>query len=109
MQMINTPVQFWCFCYKYSDDILSLLATGRFELQDISPYEVVLYYTPDISEYASFTLFQWCWYFDESNKSKKLCCWLGPAHHVGNNFCYYIIFDNAQHISRSSVIGMPKS
>ena len=46
--MINTnaTVQIQCFYYEYPDDILSLLATGRFDLQDRSPYEVVMHYTP---------------------------------------------------------------
>ena len=65
MQSTNTPVRLWCFCYEYCADILSLCATGRFDLQGRKPYETVMNYTPDISEYASYGWFQWCWYFDE--------------------------------------------
>ena len=43
MQKMNTPVRIWCFCYEYSADILSLLATGRFDIQGRSPYEVVMH------------------------------------------------------------------
>ena len=57
MQRSDTPIRLWCFCYKYSADVLSLLATGRFELQGRTPYEAVMNYTLDISEYASFTWF----------------------------------------------------
>ena len=45
---MNTPVQLWFLCYEYSADILSLLATGLFDLQGRSTYEVVMHYTPDI-------------------------------------------------------------
>ena len=108
MQRSKTPVRLWCFCYEYSADVLSLLATGRFELQGRTPYEAIMNYTPDISEYASFTWFQWCYYFDEDTKCKRLCRWLGPAHHVGQSFCSYIILDGGTFIARSSVIGIPE-
>ena len=106
MQSTNTPVRLWCFCYEYAADVLSLLANGRFDLQGRTPYEIVMHYTPDISEYVSYTWFQWCWYFDESTKSKRLCRWLGPAHNVGQSFCSYIILENGEYIARSSVIGI---
>ena len=109
MQRTSTPVRLWCFCYEYSADVLSLMATGRYELQGRTPYEVVMNYTPDISEYVSFSWYQWCWYFDEGMKAKELCRWLGPAHHIGQSFCSYIILSNGQYIARSSVIGIPES
>ena len=55
MQKTNTLVQLWCFCYEYLSDILSPLATGQFDLQGRSTYEVVMDYTQDISEYVSYT------------------------------------------------------
>ena len=67
-----------------------------------------MHYTPDIPEYVSYKWFQWCWYFDESTKSKLLCCWLGPAHQLGQEIFSYIILDNTQHIARLSVIGIPQ-
>ena len=62
------------------------------------------YSTPVISEYVSFTWFQWCWYFDESTKSKRLCGWLGPVHSIGQAFCSYILVDNREYYARSFVI-----
>ena len=106
MMKTNTPIRLWCFCYEYSADVLSLCASGRFELKGRTPYEAVMHYTPDISEYTSYTWFQWCWYFDESTKSKQLCRWLGPVHHTGQSFCSYILLDNGEFIARSSVIGI---
>ena len=54
MQRSNAPARLWCFCYEYSADVLSLLATGCYELKGRTPYEVVMNYTPDISKYVSF-------------------------------------------------------
>ena len=101
-------MQLSCLCYEYSSDILSLLATGGFDLQRTSTNEVVIHYTPDILEYVSYKWFQWCRYFDKFTKSKRLCCCLGPSHQVGKAFCSNIILDNYQHIVRSSFVGKPQ-
>ncbi|GFH50430.1 hypothetical protein CTEN210_06904 [Chaetoceros tenuissimus] len=103
----DTPIRLWCFCYEYTADLLSLLATGRFDLQGRTPYEMIMHYTPDISEYVSFGWFQWCYYFDEDSKSKKICRWLGPAHEVGQSFCHWVLLSNGSFIARSSVIPKP--
>ena len=109
MQSTNTPVRLWCFCYEYTADLLSLCANGSYNLQGRTPYEVVMHTTPDISEYVSFSWYQWCWYFDENTRSKRLCRWLGPAHQVSRSFCSYILLDNAQFIARSTVIHIPST
>ena len=103
----QTPIRLWCFCYEYTTDLLSLSAVGCFDLQGQIPYEFVMNCTPDISEYSSFTWFQWCWYFDETTCTKKLCYLLGPAHHSGQSFCSYIIIANGNFAARSSVIPIP--
>ena len=104
MMATNTPIRLWCFCYEYSANLLSILANGRYDLQGRTPYEAVLHYTPDISEYVSFAWFQWCWYYDEITNTKQLCRWLGPAHHVGQSFCSYIIKPDGEFLARSSVV-----
>ena len=106
MQRTNTPIRLWCFCYEYSATILSLCATGRYNLKGRSSYEAVMNYTPDISEYVSFEWFQWCYHFDEHTRSKRLCRWLGPAHNIGQSFCSYILLENAEFITRSSVLAL---
>jgi Integrase core domain. len=61
MTATDTPIRLWCFCYEYTADLLSLLATGCFDLQGRTPYELIMHYTPDILEYVSFGWFQWCY------------------------------------------------
>ena len=83
------------------------MAIGRFDLQGRTPYKIVMQYTPDISEYISFTWFQWCWYYDDKSNTKQLCQWLGPAHQTGQSFCSYINKPNGQFIDRSMVNPVP--
>ena len=107
MMHTQTPIRLWCFCYEFSADLLSLCATNRYDLQGRSAYEHVVGYTPDITEYVSFSWYQWVYYWDEDAKEKKLGRWLGPAHQIGQALCYYILIDNAEFIARSSVIPVP--
>ena len=72
MQRTQTPVRLWCFRYEYAADILSLCASGRFDLKGRTPYEMVTNYTPDISEYTTFPWFQWCWFLEEDQRCKSL-------------------------------------
>ena len=60
MQKTSTPAQLCYFCYKYSTNVVSLLATGHYKLKGRTPYEVVMNYMPGISEYVSFSWYQWC-------------------------------------------------
>ena len=84
------------------------MAVGRFDLQGRTPYEVVMHYTSDITEYVSFTWFQWCWFYDKGSKTKQLGRWLGPAHQTGQSFFYYIIKLNGQYLARSTAISIPE-
>ena len=104
MQSTQTPVRLWCFCYEYTCSIISLCANGRFDLQNRTPYEAVLNYTPDISEYVEFEWYQWCWYFDEVLREKRICRWIGPANLIGQAFCSYLLIETSDYIARSSVI-----
>ena len=108
MQSTSTPIRLWCYAYEYCADVLSLCANGRYDLHGRTPYEAVLNYTPDISEYVSYGWFQWCWFYDEKFKIKQLCRWLGPAYGIGQYFCCHILVDSAKVITRSSVIAIPK-
>ena len=82
----NNSIILWCFFYEYTTDILSLCAISLIEFQGRTPDETVMNYTPDISEYALFSWFQWLWFYDQSLKIKQVCRWLVPAHGVGQAF-----------------------
>ena len=107
MQKVQAPIRLWCFAYEYASEVLSLCATGSHQLQGRTAYEHVMNYTPDISEYISFSWFQWAYYWDEIAKEKVLCRWLGVAHYIGQSMCYYVIKSNGSFIARSTVIPVP--
>ena len=69
------------FAYEYAAEVLSFVVPGSLQLQNHTPYKSVMHYTPDISEYVNFNFYQWCYYWDETEK--KIGHWLGVAHQVG--------------------------
>jgi hypothetical protein len=109
MATTQAPIRLWCFAYEYSSDICCLLATGLYDLGGRTPYELVMQHTPDISEYVIFQWYQWAYYWDELDKEKKICRWLGVASNVGQSMCYWILLSNGEYIARSTVIPIPDS
>ena len=103
----QAPIRLWCFAYEYAADICCLLATGLYDLGGRTPYEFVMQHTPDISEYTVFRWYQWAYYWDEIDKEKKLCRWLGIASQVGQSMCFWILLPNGEFIARSTVIPIP--
>ena len=107
MAKTNAPIRLWCFAYEYSADICCLLATGLYDLGGRTPYEIVMQHTPDISEFVVFKWYQWAYYWDQIDKEKKICRWLGVASDVGQAMCYWVLRPNGEYIARSTVIPIP--
>jgi len=107
MAETQAPIRLWCFAYEYAADICCLLATGLYDLGGRTPYEHVMQHTPDISEYTVFKWYQWAYYWDELEKEKKLCRWLGTASNVGQSMCFWVLLPNEEFIARSTVIPIP--
>jgi hypothetical protein len=68
--------------------------------------------TPDISEYAHFSWFEWVWYRNPSSfpdEDIHLGRWLGVASDVGAAMTYWIATDKYSVIARSSVIPLKEA
>ena len=109
MQQAQAPIRLWCFAYEYAAEILSLCAPAQYQLMGRTSYEHVMNYTPDISEYVSFRWYQWSYFWNEIDKEKVLCRWIGVAHTVGQSMCYYVLKSNGEFVARSTVIPVPNS
>ena len=49
MESTNTPRKFWDYCWEYFTEIKCNTATKSIYLEDRTPYESVMGFTPDIS------------------------------------------------------------
>jgi hypothetical protein len=60
----------------------------------------------DISEWLDFEFYDIVWYWDGPNntdENPKLGRWLGIAHHIGSNMCYWILNDKGNSLARTTV------
>ena len=107
MRKTNTPLVLWDYCAEYTAELRCMTATNLFDLNNRTPFETVLGFTPDISELVEFGWYQWVWYHDPVHPDKdNLGRWLGPAHNIGQGLAYYILNHNAEVVVRSTVSGI---
>jgi len=97
LRKTGTPVEFWCYAMEWAAKILSLTAQKLPALKSRTPEEVMTGRTPDISEYAHHSWFEWVWYPDASSypeSSIRLGRWVGVAADVGQPMTYWILTQN---------------
>jgi Reverse transcriptase (RNA-dependent DNA polymerase) len=98
----NVPSRLWDFGFVYECEIMSRIARGP----DFRPgIEVLTGDTVDISEWLDFEFYDPVWYWhrpgDEDNP--RVGRWLGVAHRVGSNLCYWILTASAKVVARTTV------
>ena len=104
MQSSNTPIRLWSYAYMFAAAIRSLTASSKVGMQSRTPFERTMGYTPDISEYVSFTWYQWVWYWEPTDMQlQRLGRWCGVAETVGSGHTYYILNSKGNILARSSV------
>ena len=109
MRRTNTPLVLWDYCVEYNAELRTLTASNNINLSGRTPYELVMGYTPDISELVEFEWYQWVWYHDPSSSERTLLGrWLGPAHNAGQGLAYYILNGNGEVVMRSTVVPVSK-
>ena len=60
--------------------------------------------TLEISEYLDFSFYDWCWYNDNAGLGEtKLGWWLGVSHQVGSLMSYWVLTQQGNVISRTTV------
>ena len=103
------PIRLWDYCFEYTAEIRSLTVTDLFQLNNRTPYEIVMGYTPDISEFLNFGFYDWIWYWEGTSSQKEdLGRWLGAAHSVGQGLAYYVLKDNGQVVVRNTFTPLTK-
>jgi len=103
---------FWCYALEWASKIRCLTAHNIPALKTRTPEEMVRGATPDISEYAHFSWFEWVWYRNPSSfpdEDIRLGRWLGVASDVGAAMTYWIATDKYSVIARSSVIPLKEA
>ncbi|KAI2500467.1 Reverse transcriptase (RNA-dependent DNA polymerase) [Fragilaria crotonensis] len=63
---------------------------------------------PDISEWLDFEFYDRVWFYDHKKieidgSGRRLARWLGVAHRVGSDLCYWLLLDTGKIIARTTV------
>ena len=99
----NNPLRLWDYVFQYTSDVITLTAADIFTLEDRIPFEVVHYYTLDISEYLFFLWYSWIWFHDPlAEDHQVLGRFCGPAHDTSQGLAYHILNDNRVMVTKST-------
>ena len=102
----NVPKCLWDYGLIHEAEVLSILVHGK---DGIPGLEKITGQTIDISEYLDFAFWDLIWYWDYSklvdmgDEQKKFGRWLGIAHCVGSNMCYWILTEYGKVIAWMTV------
>lgn len=102
----NVPKRLWDFGIRHAAHVMQVLPSRS--LNNRTPYEVVHGHTPDISELVDFDFYDLVWVYDKkhpgvSEEDKILCRWLGVAHDVGSDMCYWVMPESGIALARTTV------
>jgi hypothetical protein len=64
--------------------------------------------TPDISKWIDFKFYEQVWYYNQKKigidgSGRRLARWLGVAHRIDSDFCYWLILESGKIIARTTV------
>ncbi|MHA7927589.1 MAG: Ty1/Copia family ribonuclease HI, partial [Marinobacter sp.] len=101
------PPRLWDYALVYESEILSRMSRGD-SLEDRTGYERLTGRTPDISEWLDFEFYDLVWYYSDDapaqpDEPRRLGRWLGVAHRVGSDLCYWILTDSGRVIASTTV------
>ena len=105
----NIPGRLWDYGLQWESEIMSRTARGPLERTGI---ERISGYTPDISEWIDFEFYDLVWFWDTNKRlrdpsiedgHRRLGRWIGIAHRVGSDLCYWVLPDTGIPMARTTV------
>ena len=101
----KVPTRLWDYGLIYEAGILNRIPRGG---KGRTGYEMITGETPDISEWLDFSFYDQVWCYEHKkiemdSTGKRLARWLGVAHRVGSDLCYWLLTSNGNVIARTTV------
>ena len=101
----KVPPRLWDYGLIYESNILNRIPHGQ---QQRTSIEMVTGKTPDISEWIDFEFYDHVWYYDQKKieidgSGRLLTRWLGVAHRIGSDLCYWLLLESGKVIARTTV------
>lgn len=112
MTKYKIPKRLWDFVGEWVAAIRQLTVHGTPTLRGRTAMELITGFTPDISEYTEFHIYEPVHYHSDEDfphDKRVLGRWLGVAHDVGAPMCYWILSETGKKtIARSTVYKIPQ-
>jgi hypothetical protein len=104
------PRRLWDYGLVYESEIMSRMARGP---EGRTGMEEITGDSPDISEWLDFDFYDLVWYWHAphlplTEDNPRLGRWLGVAHRVGSDMCYWVINENGDVLARTTVQHVPE-
>jgi hypothetical protein len=100
----RVPRKFWDYGARWTTEIMQRTYTRAGRLDASIPLEDVTGETVDISEYLDFGFYDRIWFHENAGLGeRKLGRWLGVSKRIGSQMAYYVLAQNGQIMSRTSV------
>ena len=101
----RVPRRIWDYALVWNSEIMSRTARGP---DKRTGYEEVFGCTPDISEWLDFDFYDKVFYWDKehsdmTDENRKIGRWLGIAHRIGSDLCYWVLTQSGNVIARTTV------
>lgn len=99
----GAPSRLWDYALVYEAELMSRTSVqgNRTGIEEVTGD------TPDISEWLDFTFYDWVWFWTSGQGSMdvnpSLGKWLGVAHRVGSDMCFWILQGNGTVVARTTV------
>ena len=102
MSTNKIPRRLWDYGLVYESEIMSRTARGEDKRTGI---ERITGDTPDISEWLDFEFYSPVWFWDNPDAAENPVVgrWLGVAHRIGSDMCYWVLKSNGHVLSRTTV------
>ena len=107
MSVKKIPRRLWDYGLVYESEIMSRTARGNDKRTGI---ERMTGDSPDISEWVDFDFYDPVWFWDNPDNPENplIGRWLGVAHRVGSDMCYWILKSNGHVLARTTVQHVPE-
>ena len=111
-QRKRSPKALWDYAGEWVSNIRRLTALNIPSLDGKTSTESMTGHTPDISAYAIFDWYDFCWAInppgDIATSRRELCNWIGVTEDQGGPLTYRVLPKSCVPITRSSVFRMTK-
>ena len=91
----NTRDRMWDYEIYYFCETVNLTVNICRYSNRITPLEIIIYETPDVSEYLDFGFYDWVTYQNNAGLGlPEVGRWIGVSHRVGQLISYWILSES---------------